>query len=639
MRKSDFRDMPPLPPFISRLLAALRRGSGSWLPALVVMAGCLTTYALHLSLRQTETALAAREFAADAQAVASDFRNLLQGNADLMVIAAALERTTPRLDGEIWHQFVAELSPWDKQPGLYAYGIVDQVVDATVPGFQDRMEREGLGPVRVSPPSPDGLYWVLSYGEPKSTFDRARGFDQRSEPYRRRALEHARDSGETAMTGAVPVKFTGLATDPMGFIFFHPFYFGGATPATLEERRARLKGFAMAAFRFDQLGSALMRRYGERVILAVQDVSAASNGIAYRSSEREASADTQFTQRVSLSFGGHEWQLSMAAPTDYLAGIPHLRSNAILVVGPLVTLLLATLIWLLAGARQRAEALAREMSEEARRSEAELRIHRERLQELVREQTEDLSRAKIAAEQANQAKSEFLANMSHELRTPMHAILSFARLGCDKAGTAPAEKLRDYFDRIRDGGDRLLLLIDDLLDLSKLEAGKMRLEPATVDGGSLCRGIVADLEPVMAAHHVHCRIEEPEGPLNLVADPQRLAQVVRNLLANAIRFSPDGGEIRVILESGQLPGRRAGDTTGLPAWRLRVIDQGIGIPETELETIFDKFVQSSKTFTGAGGTGLGLSICREIVQVHHGLIRAGNRPEGGAVFEVLLPWH
>jgi signal transduction histidine kinase len=229
--------------------------------------------------------------------------------------------------------------------------------------------------------------------------------------------------------------------------------------------------------------------------------------------------------------------------------------------------------------------------------------------------------------------------MSHELRTPMHAILSFARLGKDKAVTAPPEKLRDYFDRIRDGGDRLLLLIDDLLDLSKLEAGKMRLEPMTLDVGTLCREVVAGLEPVMAARHVHCRIEEPEGPLSLIADPQRLTQVVRNLLANAIRYSPEGGEVQVILESGQLPGRRASDTAGLSALRLRVIDQGFGIPEAELETIFDKFVQSSKTFTGAGGTGLGLSICREIVHAHHGLIRAGNRPEGGAVFEVLLPWH
>jgi len=304
-----------------------------------------------------------------------------------------------------------------------------------------------------------------------------------------------------------------------------------------------------------------------------------------------------------------------------------------------VTLLLAALVWLLAGAQQKAEVLAREMSEEARRSEAELRIHRERLQDLVRERTEDLSRAKLAAEQANQAKSEFLANMSHELRTPMHAILSFARLGKDKAGTAPAEKLRDYFDRIRDGGDRLLLLIDDLLDLSKLEAGKMRLEPMTVDVGALCREVVTGLEPVMVARHVHCRIDEPAGPLSLIADHLRLAQVVRNLLANAIRFSPEGGEIQLMIDAGQLPGRRAGDTTGQSALRLRVFDQGIGIPEAELETIFDKFVQSSKTFTGAGGTGLGLSICREIVLAHHGLIRASNRPEGGAVFEVLLPWH
>lgn len=281
-------------------------------------------------------------------------------------------------------------------------------------------------------------------------------------------------------------------------------------------------------------------------------------------------------------------------------------------------------------------AMVRDISER-KMIEAELRRHRDHLQEIVQEQTAGLMKAKESAERANQAKSEFLANISHELRTPMHAILSYASLGTSKVGQATEAKLKDYFERIRVGGERLLGLINDLLDLSKLEAGKMVLNRSLLDVGAACRAVVQEMESIMQAKGVHWNIEEPQGPQSVSADAPRLSQVVRNLLANAIRFSPNQGLIRIQVEPTELPGRRAGEMGGRPAVRIRVIDQGVGIPDNETEAIFDKFVQSSKTRTGAGGTGLGLSICREIVHGHAGSIGASNSPDGGAVFDVILP--
>lgn len=121
-------------------------------------------------------------------------------------------------------------------------------------------------------------------------------------------------------------------------------------------------------------------------------------------------------------------------------------------------------------------------------------------------------------------------------------------------------------------------------------------------------------------------------------DALRIGQVIRNLLSNAIKFSPESGVVSVRIGFSTLPrGRRAGDPQEHPATTLSVVDHGIGIPEGELEHIFDKFVQSSKTKTGAGGTGLGLSICREIVLAHRGRIVACNNAEGGAAFTVTLP--
>ncbi|MDO8927235.1 MAG: PAS domain S-box protein [Sideroxyarcus sp.] len=274
-----------------------------------------------------------------------------------------------------------------------------------------------------------------------------------------------------------------------------------------------------------------------------------------------------------------------------------------------------------------------------KRLEDELRVHRDNLSALVEAQTADIVSAKEEAEQASRSKSEFLANMSHELRTPMHAILSFARIGRDRAGSAPSDKLRDYFDRIQTSGERLLELVNDLLDLSKFEAGKMPIEFRVVDLAQLARDVVHDLEAMMEIHGLQLEFVVADCDTRIKGDALRLAQVVRNLVSNALKFSPEGGRLRVEFASDAIQaGRRAQDLgVMLPALRMTVADAGVGIPEDELETVFDKFYQSSTTRTGAGGTGLGLAICREIVEAHRGTIRARNLPGGGAAFDTILP--
>ena len=275
---------------------------------------------------------------------------------------------------------------------------------------------------------------------------------------------------------------------------------------------------------------------------------------------------------------------------------------------------------------------------ERKAAEAELRRHRDHLQELVEERTADLRSAKEAAEKASEAKSEFLANMSHELRTPMHSVLSFAGLGEERAHAQQQEKLAHYFQRIHQSGDRLLTLLNNLLDLSKLEAGMMQLNLSRQDIGLLVREAIAESEGWAAARHIHIELDMSLPDPWIILDPVRFGQVIRNLLSNAVKFSSADTCVRVLISAAHLPrGRRASDLADIPAVRVEVRDEGIGIPEEELELVFDKFVQSSKTKTGAGGTGLGLAICREIVIAHRGTITACNNPGGGASLIVTLP--
>lgn len=268
----------------------------------------------------------------------------------------------------------------------------------------------------------------------------------------------------------------------------------------------------------------------------------------------------------------------------------------------------------------------------AKEAERALREHRDHLQELVDERTADLVAAKDEAERANRAKSEFLSNMSHELRTPMHGILSCARLGADKAGKVDPERLREYFKLIRESGQRLLILLNDLLDLAKLEAGRMDMHMAPMNLAELVQRIACEQAALFELHKLQIAISV-DGDSTMEGDANRLAQVVTNLFSNASKFAPAGSRIEVAIRPGEI----AVEGQLFPALSLTVCDQGPGIPEADLERIFDKFVQSSQTADGSGGTGLGLAICHEIVRAHWGIIKAENRADGGACFTVLLP--
>lgn len=253
----------------------------------------------------------------------------------------------------------------------------------------------------------------------------------------------------------------------------------------------------------------------------------------------------------------------------------------------------------------------------------ELQGLNQNLQSEVEARTADLLAAKDRAEEANRAKSEFLANMSHELRTPMHAILSYADIGIEKVGRVSVEKAATYFERVRSSGQRLLVLLNGLLDLSKLESGTVELQLCEAQLGPSIQQLLDSYRPLMDKKRLSLHVDAPGVVLR--ADHDKLSQVLHNLLGNAIKFSPDGGAIRlrVVPLDGEV--------------EVRVEDEGPGVPDDELESVFDKFVQSSTTKTGAGGTGLGLAICRDIIRLHGGRIWAEHGSPCGAAFCFRLP--
>ncbi|MCP4338261.1 MAG: PAS domain-containing sensor histidine kinase [Desulfobulbaceae bacterium] len=244
-----------------------------------------------------------------------------------------------------------------------------------------------------------------------------------------------------------------------------------------------------------------------------------------------------------------------------------------------------------------------------------------------------MQKALRTAQLADEAKSEFLAKMSHELRTPMHSILSIARLGLKRVDSSSREKLESYFKMIVTSGDQMLALLSDLLDLSTLESSRPSYSLREYDLVKDLDRMVSEFKVMMAEREIFLTYKPLVSFAPARYDRTKLYQVVGNLLGNAMKFTAAKTEVRVVLQEDYL------EINGQQhaAWKVMVIDQGIGVEQAELESVFGKFVQGSNAYSGAGGVGLGLSICKRIVEDHHGIIWAEQNVVEGAIFCFLLP--
>ncbi|SFD12662.1 hybrid sensor histidine kinase/response regulator [Pseudoalteromonas denitrificans] len=260
----------------------------------------------------------------------------------------------------------------------------------------------------------------------------------------------------------------------------------------------------------------------------------------------------------------------------------------------------------------------------------------------INQRTKDLTFAKEEAERANASKSEFLANMSHELRTPMHAMISFTHLILKRCHlireTDVRDKIKDFASSLELSGERLLVLLNNLLDMAKLESGQSNFNPKNQTIIKLIDQGIAELS--MLGSEKNIRIKRiSDDDISPWYDFPLVLQVLINLLSNAIKFSPEDSEIQVgFHKSFEKIGKRDADSK-YEVLNIDVIDSGIGIPESELRLVFDKFTQSTATKTGAGGTGLGLSICKELITLHYGKIFAKNNPKHGTTFTFYIPIH
>ena len=238
-------------------------------------------------------------------------------------------------------------------------------------------------------------------------------------------------------------------------------------------------------------------------------------------------------------------------------------------------------------------------------------------------------KAKKEADEANRAKSDFLASMSHEIRTPMNAILGMTELLEDKK-TSPQQKY-EYIQVLRRNGEALLILINDILDISKVEAGQIQLEYVVFDLYTLCAEVISTFEGMVNDKNIKLS-GEVDSDIILIrkGDPTRLRQILVNLLSNAVKFTSEG---EIFLDVSAI-----NDDAESEMLRFTVSDTGIGIPQNKLAKIFEKFIQADSSSTRKfGGTGLGLSLCREFIDLMNGKIWVESQVGVGSQFIFEIP--
>lgn len=269
----------------------------------------------------------------------------------------------------------------------------------------------------------------------------------------------------------------------------------------------------------------------------------------------------------------------------------------------------------------------------------------------LRLRSEEISRQNMQLEEASRMKSEFLANMSHELRTPLNAIIGFSEVMRDGLVGPMTEQQKEYVSDIFDSGQHLLYLINDVLDLSKIEAGKMVLEGEQTAIAQLLHNCLSIIREKAMAHRIQLSIDAPDTLGTSWLDPRKVKQIVYNLLSNAVKFTPENGKValsaRVVARQDVLcrMEKRPEMHTQLTAdaaeyLEISVTDTGIGIAYPDMTRLFQPFVQLDSSLSRRfDGTGLGLVMVKKLAELHGGAVAVASIPDKGSTFTVWLPYH
>jgi len=564
------------------------------------------------------------QFEHQASTIASTLDKYLALHVDVIRSLTSFYAASEKIDRGEFAKFVER--PLEIYPGIQALSWNPRILAKTRNAYENRIRDEGHKDFQITERNQDGNlvraanrdeYVTVNFIEPLAKNRKAFGFDVASNPTRKKALEQARDTGHAIATARITlVQETGKQ---FGVLIFVPVYKNGAPHDTVAQRRQNLAGYMVGVFRGgDIVGAALRDLEQKGIEYRLIDESASpderflhqssqiSRGIETLTEEGVFGASLPIKMSFPISFGERQWRLDITPNQTYLADNRPDNVWLILVIGMLMTAMVEAFVLVISGRNSI-------------------------LEKTVGTRTLALNTAKREAEHANKAKSDFLATMSHEIRTPMTAVLGVADLMLE---SEISPQTRQQVERIRTATLSLMQIINDILDISKIDAEKLDLEYVDFHAPSLITEVV-DLfrEQQKGNHRENLGITatiDPSFPIGVHSDPVRIRQILVNLFGNALKFTEKGA---VTLRAD------LGHTDNGDVLKFSIQDTGIGIRPENIETLFNDFTQADSSITRRyQGSGLGLAISRRLVEKMGGEIGVESEFGEGTTFWFTIPY-
>jgi len=602
------------------------------------------TTGMYLYVRSRQQQLNHSNFVQSAQSVAHAHQLTFDSTKEVLESVRSFYDGSKFVDRNEFRQFTDGVV--DRHPGVRALEWAPYVPQDEREAYESRATEDGIADFHIKESDDNGkiaraadrsFYVPVYYLEPSEKNENALGYDLASESSRAKALLYARDTGGFAATARINLI---QADDQLSAcLLLLPIYRGGEVPATLLHRRQKLMGYVVAVIEVESLlRQALAARNQRGLDVRIYDVTEGAQEVVLGSNQgllgRAASTLTttddfdsrhdQFGWSHEIKLGGRNWILRVAPSREYLARQPMWQVWSVLIGGMLFASLVGGFMLQLTGHASKVESIIVERTNELVVSLHQAELTHTQLQEALRVASE----LQHEAEAASNAKSEFLANMSHEIRTPMTAILGYTDLLLDTQ--VSNEERREYLQTIKANGNHLLSIINDILDLSKIEAGKLVIAHEPVDVSETIDA-VSSLLRVRAEEKqldLNVRYNTPV-PRTIHCDPIRLRQILMNLVGNAIKFTELGSvTIAVSLDR---------TVTSSQVLQIAVEDTGVGMTPDQLGRLFQPFSQADYSTTRKfGGTGLGLAISRRLTQMLGGDISATSKQDEGSCFTLNL---
>lgn len=519
--------------------------------------------------------------------------------------------STENLTRQKFSNFVQSLELNKNYRGIQGIGYIKSITAAEQKELTKRMQAEQFPDFKIFPENESLVKQTVIYFEPPEEDNlRLIGFDMAGEISRNRALARARDTSEATATGKINLTLDTESENSTGFLIFVP-VFKGKKPETIEERRSSLDGYVFGSFRESSFLQDVQNSISvSDIAVTIYESERASENILAQTAVNSIEVNEGFSTTTELEVAGRKWIVEYHTLPVFALQSSTGWTPLIFISGLIFSMLFFGITYLESYARVNAEKISSDLQESER--EKGFLLEREQLE-------------RKRAEEASKAKDEFISIVSHELRTPLNAIAGWTKVLYAENLTPKIKK--QALQKIDKNLRTQTFIVEELLDFSQLVSKKINLNQQKTDFSKLFEDAFSQVAALAQDKEIQLIKENSLNGQRVYGDDERLKKVIKNLLANAVKFTPKGGAVTARVEEKD------------SAIKLTIKDNGQGIKPDFLPQIFERFKQAdSSTTRKHGGLGLGLAITRHIVKLHGGSIEAASEGEGkGATFIVKLP--